>query len=75
MEERIEKLKESMGIKDPNNLTYSAILGKSDVEDWNLFDLPEFNKESSDCKFNENDLKKQENLKFHISRLESREIC
>jgi hypothetical protein len=35
-------------LKDDNEATYSAILLKTDEDNWDLFDLPQFNEESGD---------------------------
>jgi hypothetical protein len=35
-------------LKDDNEITYSVILAKTEEDNWDLFDLPQFNEESAD---------------------------
>ena len=48
IEEEKAQGKENIKIKDEHEATYSAILAATDEDDWNLFELPQFNEESMD---------------------------
>jgi hypothetical protein len=57
-----------------DDATYSTILGNAGEEgDWNLFELPQFNDESADCEFNEDEVRKYEDLKHNLSKLDADE--
>jgi hypothetical protein len=43
-----EETESRVPLKDDNEATYSAILLKTDEDNWDLFDLPQFNEESGD---------------------------
>ena len=46
-EEKVDSKPDSTPL-NTNSVTYSAIISKPEIDDWNLFDLPQFNEESAD---------------------------